>query len=87
MIEYDNSFNSIYDFIECIDRGCEVEFKYQNKEYSITHIEDNKLLICEFYIEDSDVVYNNSSDLLEYKLKNKPLKDLIPSLKIISRSF
>ncbi|MFI3231294.1 MAG: hypothetical protein R3Y29_07090 [bacterium] len=87
MTEYDSSFNSLYDFVECIERGCEVEFKYYNKKYSITRIKNNKLLICEFYNEDSEKVYNNARGLLGYKLRNKPLKDLIPSLKIMSRSF
>lgn len=39
-MRYDNKFLGKLDLIECLNRGCEVEFLYNDKKYSITHIDE-----------------------------------------------
>ncbi|MFI3326965.1 MAG: hypothetical protein R3Y35_12470 [Clostridia bacterium] len=84
--KYDNSFNNEEDLLECLERGCEVEFEYNKKSYSITHI-DEKIIVCEFYNEESEKIYSNPKDALSYSIEGLYLKDIINKIKILSRSF
>lgn len=84
---YDTSFHDANDLLDCLERGCEVEFDYLQKIYSITHIENNQLLICEFYNEASEMIYGSIEDLFNHTISGKILKDIVSDLKIISRSF
>lgn len=86
MNQYDNNFINEYDLVECLNRGCEVEFLYNEKKYSITHTK-NGVSITEFNIEDSERTFPNGCEALEYRIGNKKLKDIIPDMKIIDRSF
>lgn len=83
---FDNNFNNVHDLVDCLNRGCEVEFLYNNKKYSITHV-DEGISVMEFYNEDSEKTYSDAKKVLEYKIDGKLLKDIIPEMKIIDRSF
>jgi len=85
-MKYDNSFYDDRDLIDSLNRGCEIEFLYAGKKYSITHT-DNGISIIEFYNEDSEKTYATAELLLEHKLNEKAIKDIIPEMKIIDRSF
>lgn len=85
--QYDASFHNANDLLECLKRGCEVEFEYLTKTYSITHIENSQLVICEFYNEESEMIYETPEDLFDYIIEDKILKNIVSDLKIISRSF
>lgn len=84
--KYDNNFNDVSDMINCISRGCEIEFEYHNKKYSITH-PSNQILICGFYNESSEILYDNASELLNYKIDGMLLSEILDDSRIISRSF
>lgn len=83
---FDNNFNNAYDLVDCLNRGCEVEFLYNNKKYSITHV-DEGISVMEFYNEDSEKTYFDAKKVLEYKINGKLLKNIISEMKIIDRSF
>lgn len=85
--KYDNNFNGVDDLTDCLERGCEIEFVYKRKKYSITHITNNQIVICEFYKPNTEMIYQNSCDLLEYKIGNQFLKNILNEIKILSRSF
>lgn len=87
MQEYDNNFFDTQDLIGALKRGCEVEFLYKEKKYSITHLEDEKIIIGEFYNSDSEKIYADTSQVLEYEIGDKKLKDIISDMKVIDRSF
>lgn len=87
MQEYDNNFFDACDLIEALKKGCEVEFFYKEKKYSITHLRNGKIIIGEFYNSDSEKIYNEESQVLEYKIEDKRLKDIITEMKVIERSF
>ena len=83
---FDNNFNNAHDLVDCLNRGCEVEFLYNNKKYSITYV-DEGISVMEFYNEDSEKTYSDAKKVLEYEINGKLLKDIISEMKIIDRSF
>ena len=85
-MNYDNNFFDDRDLVDCLNRGCEVEFLYNNKKYSITHTNEG-VSIIEFYNEDSQKTYSTAENALKYEIDGKCLKDIIPEMKIIDRSF
>lgn len=87
MQEYDNNFFDAQDLIEALKRGCEVEFIYKENKYSITHLGEGKILIGEFYNSDSERIYADANQVLEYEIEDKKLKDIISTMKVIDRSF
>lgn len=87
MQEYDNNFLDEQDLTEALKRGCEVEFLYKGKKYSITHLEDGKIIIGEFYNPDSEIIYTDAAQALEYIIGEKTIKDIIAEMKVIDRSF
>lgn len=85
-MKYDNNFYDDRDLVDCLNRGCEVEFLYNDKKYSITHTSKG-ISVIEFYKEDSEKTYLDAKTVLEYEIEGKSLKDIIPEMKIIDRSF
>lgn len=85
-MKYDNSFFNERDLLDCLSRGCEVEFLYNNKKFSITHT-DEGISVTEFYNSDSEKTYSDAKKVLEYEIDGKTLKDIISKMKIIDRSF
>lgn len=86
MSNYDNNFLDENDFVECLRRGCEVEFLYNNQKYSITHTEKG-ISVIEFNNEESERSYIDGWAALEYDIGDKKLKDIISEMKVIDRSF
>ncbi|MCL2055017.1 MAG: hypothetical protein FWG90_11380 [Oscillospiraceae bacterium] len=84
--EYDNNFISIDDFVDCINRGAEVEFLYENKNYSITHA-GKKIAVAEYYNGESEKRYKNPIDALQYPIGEKCLGGILGDIKIIFRSL
>ena len=84
-MKYDNNFFDGDDLMECLSRGCEVEFLYNGKKYSITHT-DKGISIIEFYNEDSEKTYTDAQ-ILNHKIDGKTLNEIIPIMKVIDRSF
>ncbi len=87
MSKYDNNFLSEIDMIECLERGCEVEFLYNTKKYSITHTPSDEISVIEYGNIDSEKTYSNAKDAMTYPIGDKYLKDIINDMKIIDRSF
>ena len=85
-MKYDNGFYDDRDLIDSLNRGCEIEFLYEGKKYSITHT-GNGISIIEFYNEDSEKTYATAELLLKHNFNGKALKDIISEMKIIDRSF
>ena len=83
---YDNNFFDQSDLEDALSRGCEIEFLYNDKKYSITHI-DTGIAITEFYNEDSERIYSSAKEALEYEIDGKRLKDIISEMKVVDRSF
>ena len=56
--DYSTKFESINDFIQCVQHGGEVEFVYHDRAYSITHIDQDTIDIGEGYYLKDGVAYN-----------------------------
>ena len=87
MRKYDNNFFDEQDLIQALKRGCEVEFLYKDKKYSITHLSNRSIIIGEFYNSDSVRISDNPKQAMEYEIGDKKLKDIIGVMKVIDRSF
>ena len=48
---------------------------------------DEGISIIEFYNEESEKTYSDAEKVLEYEIDGRSLKDIIPEMKIIDRSF
>ena len=78
-MNYDNNFYNEHDLIDCLNRGCEVEFSYNEKMYSITHTSEG-ISITEFYNEDSEKTYSDALTALSYEIDGKPVRDIISKM-------
>ena len=83
---YDNNFSNQEDFIDCINRGCEVEFIYKNKSYGIAQT-PNGFAIYEAYNEESEKNYKSAKEMLQYPIGDKKLSDILNEMKITFRTF
>lgn len=87
MQKYDNNFLDAEDLVECLSRGCEVEFIYNKKKYSITHTSEGEVAVIEFSNKDSGKIYPDGWQALEYEVAEKKIKDIISKMKVLDRSF
>ena len=82
----DNNFKSAEELIYNLQRGGEVEFEYDAREYSITHIPDG-IVISQAYNDDTEKVYETAEDVLGYEINGKKLGDIIHKLDVTFRCF
>lgn len=75
------------DMIDCLKRGCEVEFTYKSKKYSIIHTLEDEISITEYNNIASERTYKTAEEAMKYPFGNKFLRDIIGKMKIIDRSF
>lgn len=81
-----DKFDSIEEFVDNLERGGEVEFIYNKKNYSITRPNG---LICFMEVgnEASEVIFNKVNELLEYKIENQKIRDIITCIEPYFRCF
>ena len=82
----DNNFKSAEELIDNLQRGGEVEFEYDAKEYSITHIPDG-IIISQVYNDDTEKVYKTAKEVLGYEINGKKLGDIFHKLNVKFRCF
>jgi len=83
---YEVNFANANDFVSCVNSGCEVEFLYGNKAYSVA-VPEGKIIVCEQYNEESEVIYTNPIEALSYPIGNKTLGDVLTTMTVTFRSF
>lgn len=82
----DRGLLSIDDLIDNISRGGEIEFEYRNKKYSITHTSET-ILVMEFNNYNTLEVYNSAEEIIDYKIGEERIKDLLGKIKVTFRCF
>ena len=87
MSKYDNNFFDAEDLAECLSRGCEVEFIYNKKIYVIGHTREGEVYVAEAHNEDSERLYPDGRQALEYDVGGKKIKDIIATMEVTDRSF
>ncbi len=83
----DYAFHSFSDFKQVVKTGAEIEFVWKDILYSITWHE-KKIIICEGYNQESEMLYDTVDELLTYKLiTGETLHDVILQAEITSRTL
>jgi hypothetical protein len=81
-----DKFESLEEFIDNLNRGGEIEFLFNEKKYSISHPEGN-LTFIEQGNENSLRDFNNVNELLEYKIDNQKISDIVTLIQPFFRCF
>lgn len=82
----ESHFESVSDFEDCMVRGGEVLFQWNDKSYSITH-RDEKIAISESHKQETEMLCLTVDEVLTYKLGDTPLKEVIKQVDIICRTI
>lgn len=78
-----NNFDSIDDFLNCVNAGAEIIIEWEKKTYSISWY-NKKISVAQSYKQETEVLYDTTNAMLNYKLEsNEFLKDIITKAKII----
>jgi len=78
-------FETIDEFIDSIERGKEVGFKYSEKEYFVCYL-DVGYVISQVNPEKDEKIYSTSKEVLGYSIEGKELKDIIVGAEITWRN-
>ena len=77
------TFETISSFKRSVDHGADVELVWKDLIYSITHIDNNKISICQAYKQETEKLYDTADELLIYQLQTgETLKDIITKAEI-----
>lgn len=81
----ENRFKTISDFNDCMCWHGDVEFEWNGKNYSITH--PNKISISEANKQDTENRCSTVDEVLEYKISDVRLRDVITQVTVWSRTI
>lgn len=82
----ERKFKTLEEFYDNISRGGEIEFIYNEKNYSITHPE-GEIHVMEAYNNSSIVIYKRPQDVGEYLIEGKKIKEILNDMIITFRCF
>ena len=82
----ENRFETISDFKWCMKRGGEVQFEWNNKDYSITH-PDGLIYISEVYKEETAKEYKTVEEALEHVIDGQKLREIITKVTVWDRTI
>lgn len=82
----ENRFKTISDFEDCMVRGGEVEFEFNERVFGITHDYD-KIAIYEAYKQETEKLCKNVDEVLEYIIDDIRLRDIITEVKVWARTI
>ena len=84
--DFGSRFESISDFEDCMIRGGEVLFKWNDKTYSITHY-NGRIAISESHKQETEKTYLTAKEALTYKIDNISLGEIIKQVEVICRTI
>ena len=77
------TFETISSFKRSVSHGADVELVWKDIIYSITHVDNNKISICQAYKQETELLYDTADELLTYQLQTgETLKDVITKAEI-----
>jgi hypothetical protein len=88
--EYDANFANAEDFVDCFNRGCELEFLYNGKHYFVTPFAtetQDKMSVMDVDDENSQKIYDTPLDALSCPIGDKKLGDILQDMKVIDRTL
>ncbi len=92
----EDNFKSINDFKDCIIRGGEIEFIYDNKIFGISYPPNNlidfnkEILISQVCIEnpeETEMWCDTADEILEYIIDGVKLRDIITKVEVTYRTI
>ena len=82
----DNRFHTISEFKECLVRGGEIAFSWNNTNYSVTSYA-GKYAISQFYSQETEQRYETPDEVLEYMVGTDRLRDVIKQVTVLDRTI
>ena len=82
-----DKFDSLEEFTDNINRGGEIEFTYNNKNYSITHGQNGELYYTEAYNEAFAKAFNSIDELLEHRIDGREIRNIVTEMQPYFRCF
>ena len=77
------TFETISSFKLSVSHGADVEVVWKDIIYSITHVDNNKISICQAYKQETELLYDTADELLTYLLQTgETLRDVITKAEI-----
>lgn len=83
-------FEDIDDFKISLLRGREIQFIWNDIEYGVFHDYDSgekAFFICEAHKDDVGTYLSTLDEVLNFKIQNQPLKDIITKVDVCWRSI
>ncbi len=80
-------FKTISEFKDCVKRGAEIVIEWNGVEYGIFWDHASKRHYIGHDSPDTNVYYDTPDELLEYKLGEDHLRDIITKAIVIDRTF
>jgi hypothetical protein len=78
----DEHFLDEEDLVDCLNENCQIEFLYGGKQYYIAYQKD-KIIVGEFFNEKSIKLYSRPSQVLNYAISEKKIKEIISEMTIL----
>ena len=85
--DYEDNFNTKFEFKESVEAGSEIVFEWNDKEYGLFKVANQKWVLSPDDTGDNDVFFYNIEDLLDYKIDNEKLKDICTKFTVIDRTL
>ncbi len=88
ILEYPN-YNDIDDFKESLIYGREIEIRWKDTDFTIEYEGDslNKFSICEAYKPETENTFKTVDELLDFKIFNESLRNIITKVEIMWRNI
>lgn len=82
-------FKTISEFKNSVNRGAEINFEWNGREYHICHVWPNgEVRYCITLLDTrQDTVYQNAEDMLEYMIDDTRLRDIITKVEVTDRTL
>ena len=82
-------FKTISEFKNSVNRGAEINFEWNGREYHICPVWPNgEVKYCITPLDtQQDTVYQNADDMLEYIIDNTPLRDIVTKMEVTDRTL
>ena len=79
-------FETLYEFTDALKRGGEIQFLWNNHEYSVLPI-NGRFVICEANQPETSCWYDDTEALLNHEVDGEKLRSIIKCAVITSRTL
>ena len=86
ILEYPN-YNGIDDFKESLIYGKEIEFRWNGVDFTVEYENNKTFSICEAYKPETEKVFKTVDELLNFKIFDDCLRDIITKVEIMWRNI